>query len=338
MRRLLSLIAPMLLLAASSARAEFTPPPLPDGAGVPVKPPPSDDGPWQEPPDTRLVLNHLLAGRYNPLGLEYQLRAGVQKRLYKSKSPALRDNFVHGGLYPKINPAFVKFGPSFEIQPASFFNLRVAGEVIGFFSTFGFLQSFASPTARYSDTDITAGKDAGRNYSTWGGHGMIEPSVQFRVGNVVVRDKLAIEYWRMNVNDGDRVFYDVTLDTLISRDGWVIANDLDLLYLHDFKDWTGTFRGARLTFGARYTYVNPLYGDQDFAPGDARAVADNDHHRVGPLVAFTFFDHGFETVNRPTALVILNWYADHRWRTGQDVNQAIPYLIVGFAAQTDFWK
>ena len=192
-------------------------------------PPPTDGPPWQAPPDTRLVLNQLLVGRYNPLGLEYQLRAGVQKKLYVSQRATTRDNFVFGGLYPKINPPYVKVGPSLEIQPVSFFNLRVAGEFIGFFSTFGFLQSFTSPMVDYSDTALTAGKDAKRNYSTYGGHGMIEPCLQLRFGNVVVRDKVAIEYWRMNVHDGDRVFYDVTLDTLISRDGWVVSNDAELI-------------------------------------------------------------------------------------------------------------
>ena len=118
----------------------------------------------------------------------------------------------------------------------------------------------------------------------------------------------------------------------------MISNDADLLYLHDFKDWTGTFRGARLTIGARYTMVKPFYSRGDFAPTDFSARENNDHHRVGPLVAFTFFDHGFETFNRPTALVLVNWYADHRFRTGQDVNGAIPYFVLGLAAQTDFLK
>jgi hypothetical protein len=337
MRRLSPFIVAAGLLVARSADAQFTPPPLPPGSGIPV-PPPSSEPPWQAPPDTRLILIHLLVARYNPLGLEYQLRAGVQKKLYASPSPTTRDNFVFAGLSPKINPAYVKVGPSFEIQPASFFNLRVAGELVGYFSTFGYLQSYASPMADYSDTAIAAGKEAKRNYSTYGGHVMIEPSVQLRVGDVVVRDKMAVEYWRMNVHDGDRVFYDVTLDTVLSKDGWVVSNDADLLFLHDFKDWTGTLRGARLTIGARYTMVKPLYQRGDFAPGDQPAREDNGHHRVGPLLAFTFFDHGFEALNRPTVLVIVNWYADHRYRAGQDVNQAIPYFVLGLAAQTDFLK
>lgn len=300
-----------------------------DGPAAPVNTIP------REPPATRLVLNNLLAFRYNPLGLEDQLRIGLQRRLYKSGDPTLRDNFFFGGAYPKVNPAFIKLGPSLEIQPLSIFNLRLGAEFVGFYSTFGFLQSFRSPTDDYSDTSLKLGKEAKRNYASYGAHAMIEPLLQLRFGPIAFRDKLAIEFWRMKVNSGDTVWYDITLDTLISSRGWVVANDLDVLYLHDFNEWTGTFRGARLTVGARYTRVLPIYADRDFQPGDQRALADNGHHRVGPLVAFTFFDRGFTSFNKPTALVIANWYVDHRFRTGRDVSAAIPYLVVAFAFQSD---
>jgi hypothetical protein len=343
MPRLPYLLAVLGLLTAGSARAQSAPaqggaaPAEPDGsAATPAAAPAPAAQP--EPPWTRLIGNHLLVFRYNPLGLEYQLRAGVQRRLYRSESAVFRDNFIFGGFYPKINPAFVKFGPSFEIQPLSVFNLRVAAELMGFFSSFGFLQSFNSPLVDYSDTALNAGRDAKRNYSTAGGHFMIEPSVQLKFGPIVVRDKLAIEYWRMNVKRGEKLFYEATVDTLLSANGWVIANDADLLFLHDFKDWKGTFRGARLTLGARYTLVKPLYQGSDFAPGDDPKAENNDHHRVGPIAAFTFFDHGYESFNRPTALLVANWYVDHRWRAGRDVSQALPYLILGFSAQTDLLK
>ncbi|APR88119.1 hypothetical protein A7982_13468 [Minicystis rosea] len=289
------------------------------------------------PPATRLVLNNLVAFRYNPLGFEDQLRAGLQRRLYQSSSQLLRDNFLFGGVAPRVNPAFVKLGPSMEIQPLSVFNLRVGAEFVGYYSTFGFLQSFTSPTQDYSDTRLLERRreTPAKNYATYGVHAMIEPTLQFKIGPVVLRNKLAIEYWMMRVHAGDRVFYDVTLDTLIPKAGWVMQNDLDALYMHELTSLGGSLKGARLTAGVRYTAVKPLYKSTDFAPGDNRALADNDHHRVGPLVAFTFFDRGYTSFNRPTAIVIANWYVHHRFRTGQDVSGAIPYLIVGFSFQSD---
>lgn len=289
------------------------------------------------PPATRVVLNNLIAFRYNPLGLEDQLRAGLQRRLYTSSSALLRDNFVFAGVYPKVNPAFTKVGPSIEIQPLSIFNLRLGFELVGFYSTFGLLQSFASPVEEYSDSRLKEGRNETprRNYATYGAHATIEPTLQIKLGPILLRDKLAVEYWKMNVNAGDRVFYDVTLDTLVSRDGWVIQSDADLVFLHELSGWKGTFEGARLAVGARWTAVKPLYADSDFRPGDDRARAANGHHRVGPLVAFTFFDRGYTRFNRPTALLISSWYASHRYRTGRDVSGAIPYLILGFSFQSD---
>jgi len=336
MRAISGMAASLFMLVATSARAEFVPPPLPPTAAPPTPPPPESVPTTEAPaPKTRITLNNLLAFRWNPLGLEDQVRLGVQRKLYESRSALFRDNFVFAGIAPRINPAFIKFGPSLEVQPVSFFNLRLGAEAVGFFSTFGFLQSFQSPTADFSDTTLSTRRDAKLNYSTAGGHVMIEPTVTLKAGPIVVRNKLSLEYWRMAVKDEDRVFYDVTLDTLISRNGWVVSNDLDLLFLHDFKSWTGTFRGARLTAGARYTYVKPFYADGDFAPGEAQEAADNDHHRVGPIVAFTFFDYGYVSFNRPTALLIANWYVDHRFRTGADVSQAVPYFIAAFAFQSD---
>ena len=326
MRSLAWMSLPLFTSLAASASADAAPAPEPTAPAIEAPP---------EPPRTRLLLTNLLAFRNNPLGLEDQIRVGLQTRLYRSEAPSLRDNFIFAGANPKINPAFVKVGPSIEIQPLSIFNLRLAAELIGFYSSFGALQSFSSPTAEYSDTALKAGKEAGRNYATYGAHAMVEPMLTLKFGPFVLRDKLAVEYWKMNVRSGDAVWYDISLDTLVSADGWVVANDLDALYLHDFKGWTGQYRGARLTAGVRYTTVQPIYRERDFQAGDARDLADNHHHRAGPLVAFTFFDHGFTRFNRPTALVIANWYLDHRFRTGRDVSGAIPYLVVGFSFQSD---
>lgn len=272
----------------------------------------------EPPPDVRFVVNNLFVFRYNPVGIEDQIRAGVQLRVFHKEGPLFRDNFFHFGVYPKINPAYLKLGPSVEIQPLSVFNLRVGVELVEFFSTFGFLQSFAAPTAQYSDSDLDAGFAAGRNYSTSGVHVMFEPLVQARVGPIALRDKFAAEYWRMNVHDGDTVWYDATLDTLVPANGWVLTNDLDVLYLTKFG----------LTVGARWSLVKPIYSAGAIPAG----ASDNSHQRLGPIVAYTFFDRGYTRFNKPSLLVIAAWYLEHRYRT---VDEAIPYLIAAFAFQSD---
>ncbi|MCS6915532.1 MAG: hypothetical protein RMK29_00505 [Myxococcales bacterium] len=308
-------------------------------------------------PQWRFVLNNLLVLRMNPVGLEDQMRIGLQVRLSNSTSRLLRDTFIFLGLVPRFNPAFIKFGPALEIQPLSIFNLRLTGEYIGFFSTFGFLQSFPSPSDEYDDGLLancagpspdmlrqcrfrdTQGAEATalerRNYATSGFHLMIEPLLQAKLGPIALRNKLAFEYWYMAVRAGDTVFYDMTLDTLVPANGWILANDLDLLYVSRFG----------LVAGVRYSVVHPFYFGQDYRPGEDTTVNDNGHQRLGPILAYTFFDRGFTRFNKPTLLLIVNWYLDHRYRLGQ-VPSAIlpntfvqsagmPYLVLGFSFQSD---
>lgn len=310
-------------------------------------------------PQSRFVINNLLVLRVNPVGLEDQMRIGYQVRLSDRTNLLLRDTFVFLGFAPRFNPAFVKIGPSFEVQPLSIFNLRVGAEFIGLFSTFGFLQSYTSPRDDYSDTMLrncstadwfkecsyvkasgerVTGVDERRNYSTIGAHVMIEPLIQLKLGPVAFRNKLALEYWDMNVRGGDTVFYDVTLDTLVPARGWVLANDMDLLYVSKFG----------LTAGVRYSVVKPFYTSREYRAIGEPEDADNSHQRLGPMLAYTFFDRGFTRFNKPTLLLIANWYVSHRYRTGATpssvlpgvfVNSpAMPYLILGFAFQSDLLK
>lgn len=293
--------------------------------------PPTRDAPApanQPIPPWRVVFNNAFFLRYNPLGLEDQLRAGGQRLLYKSSKAITRDNFVFFGLAPRLNPAFVKVGPAIEIQPLSIFNLRVTAEFIYLFSSFGFLQSFPTPNVDYSDSTMARRADVGLNYSTLGAHVILEPLFQFRFGNIVVRNKSTFEYWRMRTRGNDSVFFDVTLDTLISNNGWVFSNDLDALYLTKFG----------LTAGIRYSVVRPFYRQRDYLAGETLRVSTNQHQRLGPILAYTFYDHGYSRFNRPTLILIVNWYAEHRWRTGVDVSPAIPYVVVGFGFQSDVLK
>ncbi len=277
-----------------------------------------------ETPDLRISITNLLVGRINPLGLEDQLRIGPQKRLYHSSSPILSDNFLFFGATPRVNPAFIKAGPSLEIQPLSILTLRFGFELMQIFGSFGELQSFASPLDNYSDSTLDKNTNAGRNYVTSGSHFTFEPTLRMKLGPVALVNRFSIEYWAMNVHTGDTVFYESTLDTLVPARGWILSNDLDLVYISKLK----------FVIGARYSVVHPLYQPGDFRPGEAQ-VNLNGHQRLGPLFAYTFFDHPFARFNKPTLVLIVNWYVDHRWRTGADVSAGVPYAVLGFGFVSD---
>src|SRR4051794_31102205 len=193
--------------------------------------------PPPEAPDFRIAITSLLAARYNPLGLEEQLRIGPQKRLYRSDKLVARDNFIMFGLATKLSPAFIKIGPTLEIQPLSMLNLRFTEELMGWFGTFSYLQSFPSALSNYSDSEISRLKNSA--YTPLGSHFMFEPLVQMKMGPIAFRNRFSVEYWRMNLRSGDTVFYDPTLDTLIPSNGWVLANDMDLLYISKKRFVTG---------------------------------------------------------------------------------------------------
>jgi hypothetical protein len=284
-----------------------------------------------QPAEWRLVQSDLTIFRENPIGLETRARLGVQKRLYAAQNPALENNYVFAGFYPRLNPASAQLGAGVELQPLSVFQLKLSAEVVEYYGTFGILQSFTSPTADYGPDRLAALADAGTNYSASAVHFAVEPLVQAKLGPIALRDQLHLDYWNFHQRAGDTVVYESSFDTLLPDAGWVVSNDADLLWISSFG----------LVLGLRHTLVVPRYRPDRFADpaldGASNALAaaaydgQNSQQRLGLLAAYTFYDHPGRRFNRPTVLIMTAWYLEHRYRTGQEVNQAIPYLLVGFA-------
>jgi hypothetical protein len=286
----------------------------PAAAGTPLTGPPP---PFVPPPDLRVSITNLLVARYNPLGLENQLRIGIAERLSHRPSPLLRDTFIWFGVAPRLSPAFLKIGPSLEVQPLAIFNLRVTAELMQWFPSFGYMQSFVSQTDNWSDDAMKKTNEMGKNYATAGVHFFVEPTLQAKIeigrfGAIAVREHLSFEFWDMNLHPGDHFFYEPTLDTLVPRDGWVMASDLDVLFLTRF----------RFVAGVRYSAVHPFYKD---------GSTINDHQRIGPLFAYTFFEKLYSHFSRPSLILIANWYVAHRYR-----QNGVPYLVLAFAFASDF--
>ena len=313
-RQVLVLAAALLLGGAQAARAQ-----PPTASQAPADVPPDDTAPaLRAPPDLRLYSTHLLAARYNALGLELQNRLMLQKRLLDSDSLLLRDTFVAGGLGLRVSPSFVKVGPVVELQPVAVLHVRAGYQYSRFMRTFGNLQSFPAPTADHSDDAIDAREALA--YATPAHHLFVEPTLQAKVGRVVVRSKFVLERYALDLPEGDTVFYDPTQDTLMADGGMVMSNDSDLLWM-----------GERLVAGLRFSGVWPRYDDADFGPGGRPAgFGDNTQLRVGPLVAYALSTAEGTRFNRPTLLAMAGWHLKHPSREG-----AMPYLVLGFAFNAD---
>jgi hypothetical protein len=305
----------------------------------------ADEEPVSKLPDGwRVMASDLTILRLNPVGLETRARIGVQKKLYPSQAKITENNFFFLGTFPKLNPASAHLSIGGELQPASIFNLRAFAEVQQFFGTFGFLQSFASPNVNYSDTQLAANADnpttATEPQSALVQHFSIQPMLQLKFGKVALRALAMFDYWNFDTRTGDTAAYEATFDTLLPDQGWSLSTDTDLLYV----------TGTGLAAGLRHSWVKPMYSSKHFADATDEAAYDgaNSHQRLGLFSAYTFRDDGPSRFNKPTVILIVSWYLQHKYRTGEPGtldpghtgddyrSRAVPYFVAGFAFESDF--
>ncbi len=302
--------------APEAPAAPVTPQPPVAQPDAPAKAPMAD-----KPGPVRWTFSHLDVIRLNPLGLETQNKLLYRRRLQESESILFADTYGAAGASLKLNPAFLKVGPVFEFQPIAVLHLKVAYEFMQFFGTFDYVQSYAEPTDPEGYADDNRADNADAAYVTNGHHVYIEPTLQAKAGAVAIRSKFALEWWRMDLEGEDTVWYDATLDTYVPGEGFVVTNDTDLLYLG--------IEG--FIIGARMSWVNPIYRDEHFV-GDA--IPDGfdgmSHLRAGPLALYTLSEEKGAVPIMHRVLANVSWYVNHPNREG-----AMPYILVGYAYNRD---
>jgi hypothetical protein len=299
----------------------------------------------------RLMLSDLSLLRINPIGLETRARFGLQKRLYPSETKVGKNNFGFVGVYPRFNPASATLGIGGELQPVALLNVKGFVEVQKYFGTFGLLPGFTSPAQNYSDQTIQDRADVPGTEAQAATifHAGLAPLLQakFAGGKIAARVLFQLDYWQLKLRDGETVAYDQTFDTLLPDGGLTLSTDTDVLY-------TGR---PGLAIGLRHTWVKPIYKARHFADDDlssqenaevfARFGSSNAHQRLGVFAAYSFNDRGPSRFNKPTIIAIVSMYLDHRYRTGAPgalrpgeraddfTSRALPYLLVGFAFESD---
>jgi hypothetical protein len=283
------------------------------------------------PPEWRVFYRSTLALRYNPLGLFSDNRIALRRRLYESSSPFFNNNFASIALFPSLSPAFSRLAIGAELQPASFLTLWGNAELTAFFGTFNLLQSFPSARSDYSDTvvstlgDLPAGSRLAP-YPTMGGQLNLGADLQFRAGPVVARNQLRFVRAEMQLREGDTTYYEQLWDVLVPNAGWYLNNDADLLFVTSFG----------LTAGLRFNVAHAFYGQEHLLSGESLDdIVNGPQMRVGPLLAYTFWDEEGALFDRPTLFLVTNWWTSHRFRTGADVSQAIPMVALAFQMQGD---
>lgn len=306
--------------AEAAAEADVEPEPISSAMDAlePSIPPPLA-------PKHRLVYKNLFALRYNPLGLVNENTLGWAMRLYERRGALFEPAYVGAKLHTFVSPAYSRVGPQVEFSPLAILNLSATYDFIGYYGTFNQMQSFATPAVDYSDTQLGENDDNGASYPTWGSMVTLSALLQAKAGPIAIRDNLKGYYTDFKLRDGGKVFYDQTLDILVPDGGWSLTNDLDLLVLFN--------NGLKL--GARYTVTQAFYKKRHFQQGEPVSQPNGPTHRIGPAVLYTFYDKPQRRFNKPTLIVLSQWWARHRYRTGADVNAAVPYIVLGFLFEGD---
>jgi hypothetical protein len=279
----------------------------------------------QPPPQHRLVHRNLFIIRNTPLGVGIDSRLSYRYRLYKSESPALRDNFLGVGAASLLSPAFVRVGPYAEFNPLSVFSVWATAQYIKYFGTFDLVQGFPGAQSDFSDSAIE--RNAANHQAAHGWELTLGASFQAKVSNIVFRNQVRMIRGDLKLRPGERIYYDQLYDVGAPNKGWFLTNDVDLMY---------QTRGNKLLVGARYTITAPFYDEaKHFDPESPVTSVHNGSQRLGPSIAYTFKNEDGARFNTPTVLLIAQWWLRHRFRTGADSSGALPVVGVGFQTTGD---
>lgn len=277
----------------------------------------------------RWFFHNLVAARLNPLGLTDRFRTGYRMQLSDRPETIFEESFASIALDTEITPAFGYAGARLEIQPVKLFNFWASYGVIGSFGTFSFTQSFPNVRENYHDDTLSDRRET-EDYSTIGHKATLSGMFQVGIGGLALRSNVKGFYQAFDLKERngvqDQTWYDPTLDVLMPNQGWVITNDADLLAV---TDWD-------LIVGVRYTVTHAIYRDEHLAITNATQTNENTpHHRVGPALIYQLFnDEEAPSWNKLSFIVLAQWWAKHRYRTG--TNPALPYLVLGFQQEGDF--
>ncbi len=306
--------------------------------GLASRPARTDEPPREEPaasespeetplPRHRITYGNVFGVMYNPLGLEDRIDLRYRLRLYDDPGVLFRDAHVGVGFTPSINPALTQIGATIVVKPLAVVTLKAQYAYYLWYGNFGYLQSFPSARADHSDTALERRRDDEENYATTGHELQLTAELIAKVGPIVISDDINAHWEAQDLREGDVSFYSIHYDVMVGNRGWILRNDASLLYLTDFG-----FIG-----GVTSSLVHSFYNAEHFAPGEPGANINTPTVSLGPLLAYVFYDKPERLFNRPTLLFIAAWWLKHRFRTGQDVPQALPNLILALTFEGEIW-
>lgn len=282
-------------------------------------------------PKHRIVYATTLVARYNPLGVELRPYFMYHRRLTKRTGRLFEDTHFGLGLTPALAPSIVRLGATAELVPLAILHLRASYYLITYFGHDIFkAHDFDSPYDDYSHETLKGRSENHQGLSTYGGQAELSALLQGKVGPIAFRNEVLFYHNNVKLRDGNDVFYDLRHDILAPSRGWFVGNDTDILYVNE---------KIRLTAGVRGTYFHIFYPDSVYEPGDQPDIDNrNDHARVGPVIAYSFKDRPKRRFLKPTLFLVVQWWVKHRYRAGQEINQGLPLMVLGFSFNGELWR
>lgn len=122
------------------------------------------------------------------------------------------------GLVGVVTPSTGRVGAWAQWAPLSVIAVRAGAEPVAYFGTFHSVQTFQVYDAPF-DADT---RRAGGGRSAAGLRGYVSPTLQMRVGPLVVRTTADVERWRVNL--AGPLYYEPARDTLLSTRGGTLVN------------------------------------------------------------------------------------------------------------------
>ena len=208
-----------------------------------------------------------------------------------------------------LAPSLFRPGIGVELQPVSVLRLYLGYEPTIYFGAVGSLHSFASPDADYGSSAFQLGgppAPPGALYAAVVHQLAFAATAQFARRWFAIRSTWRGQWVHAGLRDGDTVFYDPFYAVLLPRTGLMLHTETDAVYRSRFG----------LAAGLHYALTMTPY---------ARV------QQLGATVGYTFSAHSRRgAFAAPTLVVLVAWYLEDRYRTGQLVSQAIPMIGLGF--------
>lgn len=250
------------------------------------------------------ATKHQIGVSYFPEGLRYTFKADHHFSLWNSDSILFEDTYIAPGMGVSVTPAYARLGPRVVWAPIAVFEVEASVEGFSYFGTFSGVTDFDDPGTVYDDAAMDAAEAAGRKHAGLGWRTVVSPTLQGRVGPVIIALPGEATSYHMKTPEGATgdYWYEPESDALLAWNDTILFGGA--LVFYSFKDetednrrmtWVGAYYNTQYVMGTEdtTTKVGPMMvirpGHSKWSPRIAAFtqiyLASRTHELVPPYIA-----------------------------------------------------